>query len=110
ACIQGWGFSDGPADASMAQAIASWHANAIRVPLNEDCWLGINGAPAAYSGANYQTFIKGYVSTLEQAGLYPILDLQWNAPGSGQATGLQPMPDRDHAPAFWTSVASSFKG
>src|SRR5256885_17252470 len=28
------------------EAIASikrWHANAIRIPLDEDCWLGING-------------------------------------------------------------------
>jgi hypothetical protein len=50
ACIQGWGFFDGPSDAGSISAIASWKVNAIRVPLNEDCWLGINGAPAAYSG------------------------------------------------------------
>src|SRR5438270_302068 len=25
ACIQGWGFFDGPSDAASVQAIASWH-------------------------------------------------------------------------------------
>src|SRR5690242_16046231 len=52
ACIQGWGIFDGPADLASVQAIASWHVNAVRVTLNEDCWLGINGVPAAYGGAN----------------------------------------------------------
>ena len=53
------GASNTPAeDAATAAAIASWQMNAVRIPLNEDCWLGINGAPAAYSGANYQTAIE----------------------------------------------------
>src|SRR3712207_6117082 len=50
ACIDGWGFHDGPADLTTVRAIAAWKATAIRVPLNETCWLGINGAPATYSG------------------------------------------------------------
>jgi hypothetical protein len=110
ACIQGWGIFDGPADAASVQAIASWHTNAVRVPLNEDCWLAINGAPAAYSGANYQQAITNYVNLLTSNGLAAILDLHWNAPGTTQATGQQPMADRDHAPAFWSSVAGAFKG
>src|SRR5437764_962495 len=51
ACIQGWGIFDGPSDAASLQPIVAWRANAVRVPLNEDCWLAINGVPAAYSGA-----------------------------------------------------------
>src|SRR5690242_1994889 len=39
ACIQGWGFFDGPSDLASAQAIAAWGANAVRIPMNEDCWL-----------------------------------------------------------------------
>lgn len=109
-CIHNNGIFDGPSDAASVQAIASWHTNAVRVPLNEDCWLGINGAPAAYSGATYQQAIVNYVNLLNQYGLIAILDLHWNAPGSQQATGQQPMPDQDHAPAFWTSVANTFKG
>jgi Cellulase (glycosyl hydrolase family 5) len=110
ACIQGWGMFDGPSDATSVQAIASWHANAVRVPLNEDCWLGINGASAAYSGTTYQQAIANYVNLLNQNGLVAILDLHWNAPGTAQATGQVPMPDQDHAPAFWQSVANYFKG
>ncbi len=110
ACIQGWGIFDGPSDAASVQAIASWHTNAVRVPLNEDCWLDVNGAPAAYSGGNYQTAIINYVDLLNSYGLAAILDLHWNAPGTQQATGQQPMPDQDHAPAFWQSVATTFKG
>ena len=44
-CAEGWGFSSGSLSISEAEGIASWHANAVRVPLNEDCWLGINRAP-----------------------------------------------------------------
>ena len=109
-CIHNNGIFDGPSDAASVGAIASWHTNAVRVPLNEDCWLGINGAPAAYAGAAYQQAIVTYVNLLNSYGLAAILDLHWNAAGAGQATGQQQMPDADHAPAFWSSVAGVFKG
>lgn len=115
-CIQsgtpgnlGWGIIDGPTNLASAQAITSWHADAVRIPLNEDCWLGINGVNPAYGGINYQNAIKSYVQTLHAAGLYTILDLHWSSPGSIPATTQQPMADQDHSPAFWTSVASAFK-
>lgn len=109
-CIHDNGVFDGPNDAASVQAIAAWHTTAVRVPLNEDCWLGINGAPAAYSGTTYQQAIVAYVNLLNANGLVAILDLHWNAPGTSQATGQLQMPDADHAPAFWTSVATTFKG
>jgi endoglucanase len=90
-------------------AIAAWHTNIVRVPLNEDCWLGINGAAPAYSGANYQAAIVNYVNLLHANGLYAILDLHWSAPGAQQATGLQAMVDADHGLAFWSSMATTFK-
>jgi endoglucanase len=108
-CIHGFGIFEGPSDAASVQAIADWHANAVRIPLNEDCWLGINGAPAAYSGANYQSAIATYVTLLESRGLVPILELHWSAPGSTQASGQQPMPDFDHSITFWSQVATRFK-
>ena len=45
ACTQGWGMSSIDAigrDAYEAEAaaIADWGANTVRVPLNQDCWLG----------------------------------------------------------------------
>jgi hypothetical protein len=114
-CIQGgspgalgWGLFDGPTDLPSVQAIASWHANAVRVPLNEDCWLGINGVSPAWGGAAYQAAIAAYVATIHEAGLYAILDLHWNAPGTVAADSQQPMPDADHAVDFWKSVATQF--
>src|SRR5262249_3987150 len=78
-------------------------------PMNEDCWLGINGAPAQYSGMLYQQAIAGYVSLLEQHGMVPILELHWSAAGNTKATGQQPMPDQDHSVTFWAEVAAAFK-
>ena len=109
ACIQGWGIFDGPSDDASVAAMASWHANTVRVPLNEDCWLGINMGSSTEGGAVYRTAIVNYVNLLHAHGLYAILDLHWNAAGTNQATGLQLMADADHGPAFWTSVATTFK-
>ncbi len=106
----GWSIFGGPNDQpSTAQAIANWNANAVRVPLNEDCWLGINRVNPAYGGTNYQNAIHNEVSVLHSKGLYVILDLHWNAPGTYPAQSQQPLPDADHAPAFWSSVAASFR-
>jgi hypothetical protein len=110
ACIQGWGIFDGPNNLASVQAIASWKANAVRLPLNEDCWLGINGVAAAYGGANYQAAIAGYVALLTQNGLIPVLEVHWSAPGTQQATGQQPMLDRDHSVELWRQIAAAFKG
>jgi hypothetical protein len=110
ACIQGWGIFSGPNDAASILAMKLWGVNAVRVPLNEDCWLGINGAPAAYSGAIYQQAIRDYVGVLNQNGMYAIVDLHLSAPGTALSTWTAPMPDLDHTPDFWSSVATTFKG
>jgi hypothetical protein len=116
ACVDGFGYNDGHMDDADATAIASWNANAVRVPLNEDCWLGINGQPndsqdpdETLTASGYQQAVKDYVSFLNAHGLYAILDLHWTAPGTQVAEEQQPMPDNDHSPAFWQSVASTFK-
>jgi endoglucanase len=113
-CVDGFGYDDGHFDNADANAIASWGANAVRIPLNEDCWLGINKEPNTQQGAKltpagYQQAIKRYVADLNAHGIYAILDLHWSAPGAQDALEQQPMPDKDHSPAFWTSVASTFK-
>ncbi len=112
-CVQGNGFTQGPPDAASFQVIKNWSTslNVVRVPLNQDCWLGINGAPAEYSGANYRNFIFNYVRT-SLYGWYVILDLHWSTPpGAPLCTDncQQPMPDMAHSVDFWTSVASTFK-
>jgi len=109
ACLQGHPPLAGPVGRRAIAAMASWRINAVRVPLNEQCWLGINGLPAGYSRAHYRAAIRRYVARLHRAGLYVVLDLHWNAPGSHTAEGQQPMADLDHAPAFWSSVARTFR-
>jgi endoglucanase len=108
-CIQDRGIWSAPTDQAAIEAMAAWHVDVIRIPLNEDCWLGINGAPPEYSGAAYQQAVHEFVQALHEAGLYAILDLQWSAPGANQATGLQQMADADHSVEFWRSVAQSFR-
>jgi hypothetical protein len=90
----------------------SWRIHAVRVPLNEVCWLGINGASPQWSGANYQSMVATYVQRLEAAGINPILDLHVVAPKDYPATesanGLRPLPDRGHALPFWRQVAQQY--
>ncbi len=108
ACIQGWGFFDGPTDRRSIRVMKSWHINAVRVPLNEDCWLGINGVKPEFGGEAYRQAIEAFVARLNRAGLYAILDLHVAAPGADKAVGIIPLPDADHAPDFWRSVAATF--
>ncbi|MDA8027326.1 MAG: glycoside hydrolase family 5 protein [Actinomycetota bacterium] len=108
ACVQGWGIFDGPADQTTIDAMKSWGINAVRIPLNEDCWLSLNGVNPAYSGTNYQNAIGAFVNLLNQNGMVAILDLHWNAPGTQLATGQQQMADADHSVTFWSQVAQYF--
>jgi endoglucanase len=111
-CVDGSGFFDGPTDSTSLGYIKAWGANAVRVSLNEDCWLGINGVAAAYGGTNYQNAIASYVGRLNALGFRVILDLHWAAPGTQQANSALdqlPMADRDHSPSFWGQVAAAYK-
>jgi endoglucanase len=113
ACIEGWGFFDSPHpfsidNAAMIAAMKSWDIDAVRVPLNEDCWLGLF-TKHGLGGAPYRRIVERYVRALNRAGLYVILDLHWAGAGDVKADGQTPMADALHAPAFWRSVASTFK-
>jgi endoglucanase len=117
ACSEGWGLFDSPHpgtpdDPAMVAAIRSWRANAVRVPLNEACWLGINGVESRYAKRRYRDAIGAYVAALEAVGMHPILDLHVVTPrhfrASRNVDHLRPMPDRGHAVPFWRSVARRF--
>jgi hypothetical protein len=114
ACIGGWGFFqsrhpmsiDSPA---MVRAMKSWDIDAVRVPLNEDCWLGVH-TKRGFGGTPYRQIVERYVRELNRFGLYVVLDLHWTGAGpNATATGQTPMADAAHAPAFWRSVARTFK-
>jgi hypothetical protein len=108
ACVQGWGIFDGPVGDSSITAMKAWQPQIVRLPLNEDCWLGINGVDSRYAGAAYRHAIEAFVDRLESHGLLVDLDLHWTAPGRELADGQQVMADADHAPRFWRSVAETF--
>jgi len=117
ACVQGKGMWDGgPVDQASVDAMKAWNIHAVRIPLNEECWLGLNGTP---SGATYQQNVASYVNLLVSNGINPILDLHWTygqytGPGTAcsdaHATCQKPMPDAQYTPTFWTQVATAFKG
>ncbi|HYW25080.1 MAG TPA: cellulase family glycosylhydrolase, partial [Terriglobales bacterium] len=126
---------DGPMDANAVAAIAGWAGvNAVRVPLNEECWLGSGNIPAAFAGSNYISAVQAYVNVLHSHGLVAILDLHWTegkysnqdgiSPACKEPTGQfansnfsefqaicqKPMPDAALSVPFWTAVANTFKG
>ena len=117
-CVQGRGIFDGPVDDASVKAIADWKANTVRIPLNEECWLGLSNIDPAYAGANYINAVKDLVAKVKAHGMTPVVELHWTY---GQYTGnsagcsdvhascQKPMPDMRYTPSFWASVANTFK-
>ena len=106
--VENYGNATDPGFAAMA----SWNINVVRIPLNEDTWLGVHNCTSdGGSTSTLQSNLKTAVANANAAGLYVILDLHWTAPNSfGCPQGQGSMPDADNTTAFWTSVAQAFKG
>ena len=49
ACSEGWAYSQDDDTAAAAAAMQSWGINTVRVPLNQNCWLGSD--PSDYGTA-----------------------------------------------------------
>lgn len=117
ACEQGWGIFDGPSSAGSVAAMASWHINAVRLPLNEGCWLNLytlandpadqGRSPTPFEGSAYRHAIESYVALLLRANIAVILDL--HALDSPGGLDVAPMADAAHSVSFWRSVALTFK-
>lgn len=114
ACVQGWGYSNQGANPATAQAMLGWGINTVRIPLNQDCWLGDDGQPRNrllgpnLTPAGYRTAVAKFVTELTGAGLAVILDLHWTGGQGSVSDGLRPMAD-DRSDDFWTSVATRFR-
>lgn len=107
ACQQGWAYAqDGRTDAA-AKAMVSWGINAVRLPLNEDCWLGTNGSPRYGTAAGYQQAIRQWVDILNANGLVVILDLHWSGGSGLDSSGQRPFLD-DQSPLFWEQVSYAY--
>lgn len=117
ACTYG-GISDGPLHANSIDAIAAWGTRAVRLPVNQDCWLGLHGLPVPGSGsaAEYRNRVEDYVRALQSKGMLVILDNHFGSvpETDGGATNrrsvhLTPLPDPT-ALAFLSSLAARFAG
>ena len=106
ACQQGWAYSASGATAAAAAAMASWKINAVRLPLNEACWLGADGQPAYGTASGYRAALRAWVDKLNAAGLVVILDLHWSSP-SGPSDGQRAMTDA-RSVTFWQQVATAY--
>ncbi len=115
--VQGWSAQDPwGGQTPNWSAIKAWKANVVRIPLNEDSWLGIDcidtksgAARSADPGKNYQATVSKAVDDATAQGFYVILDLHWVAPGKYCAMMQLPMADADNSLNFWTSVANTYK-
>jgi aryl-phospho-beta-D-glucosidase BglC (GH1 family) len=110
-----WGYGENitPEDFN---AMAEWHANVVRVALNQDFWL--SGAAQYYP--QYHDIVDHVVQYAEAAGLDVIFDLHWSdrgdlsVPMSGGKQGVpgtanqQQMADVN-SKQFWSELASKYK-
>ena len=120
------GVYEGPLDQHHIDGMRAWGVNAVRVPLNQSCWLGINpvkrfsdhvkplqGEKAKRAGKRlkrrYRAAVRKFVALLEANGITPILDLHWSAPGKRVAGHQYRVPDLDHSVDFWRSLAKTFR-
>lgn len=119
ACAQGWGISAleslgvGDPFASEAAAIAAWGANTVRLPLNQDCWLGTRGAPVSdefqeRTVAAYRDEVDRFVEALNAQGMVVVLDLHSRKRIGTPEFGNLAMPDSESL-AFWRSVATDYR-
>ena len=91
--INSGGFFSGPTDQTAVDDLKAWGINAVRVPLNEQCWLGIflllqcafhiltelayGTISASHSGQNYINAIYTWVTLLTSNDIAVIVDLHW---------------------------------
>jgi endoglucanase len=113
--------------APVISALQSWKLNAVRIPLNEQCYLAQTcfntpGSPLLADPLNsYRGYVKSWVDQFTAAGFAVILDLHKNAPPaviSGSATPVQllsntsgqaEMSDAANSLSFWTKLATDYK-
>ena len=116
-CVDGFGYDDGHfddarrgSDCILGRQRCPDPAQRGLLARDQRATEQQRGSRPAADEAGYRQEIENYVADLNAHGIYAILDLHWTAPGTQVALEQQPMPDQDHSPAFWQSVASTFKG
>jgi endoglucanase len=87
--------------------MASWNANVVRIPLNQDYWL----ASSPLFDPNYAGLVDTAVAWAETEGMDVIVDLHWSdrgVLGSCLNSCQQQMPDANSV-TFWSEVAARYR-
>ena len=119
-CVQGNGIFDGPVDDAAVRAIADWKRQHRPHPAQR----GVLARPVQHQARSTRAPTtsppsRAWSTASIAHGMTPIVELHWthgqytgNSAGCSDvhATCQKPMPDAQYAPAFWTSVANTFKG
>jgi len=107
---------DIPATTTTINRMKAWKINVVRLPINEDCWVGANGYPTTdpsdppvMTPQKYQGDLSRWVNTLVANNIAVQVNMHFYAPGTDPSTDQSFMADRDHARTFWTQVANTWK-
>lgn len=100
---------------AVNMALNDWHANLLRLPVNEDFWFGHNEASALSGawvanddGSAYRSLVDQVIATAKANNAYVMLDLHWSDMGVwGSQNGQHSMPD-DHSTLFWQDAAARY--
>ncbi|HTL41542.1 MAG TPA: cellulase family glycosylhydrolase [Pseudolysinimonas sp.] len=107
ACQQGWDYTQGGATDAAAAAMRGWGIDLVRLPLNEQCWMGWESNPHYGTVTGYRQAVRAFVDILNAHGIVVVLDLHWSAPPGQQADGQRAMATT-RSVLFWQSVAAAF--
>lgn len=92
---------------SVGVALDKWHANMVRVPLNQDRWFG-KGPDSKDDGTEYRKLVDQAVDLVQAKGKYILLDLHWSDEAEwGKNIGQHAMPDTLSV-EFWKSCAARY--
>ena len=80
----------------------------MRIPLNQDCWLGDDKLPKFGTRSGYRRGRAQVGVDPARAGLVVVLDLHWSGPRGVVADGQRAMAD-NRSDDFWRSVARTFR-
>ncbi len=61
-----WGHPHGT-QTTLDHMRLDWHANVVRLPLNEGCWLGVSGK-AGFKGQDYINVMSTFVNLATLSG------------------------------------------
>jgi hypothetical protein len=93
-------------------AVVGWHANLIRLPVNEDFWFGNDQSwdpnMVDPGGAQYRAQIDSVIAEAAKNNAYVVLDLHWsNMDTNPLNDGQHDMPDQ-LSTQFWQDAAARY--